>query len=271
MSQPGRHAHDEAAWALGPTTRTGRRLARRQAPGRAAPGLPQPSRVDTRGGPRVPGLGRPALGPVRPRRYGPLPAEVPRDAACAAKLAKRTLTGLYNERPTWLALAHEKLDAAVAAAYGFDDLKDEDLLARLLELNLAPAGVTSNKLLNFVQARSRSTAGLPSPPTTSSLRVGPPIGPPGRRGPMPRPWPRKPCITERAGEPELPARYQFSTNNKSLVPFCRGQPVEGPEVPPTRSPSRVGERSPLQAQKRFLGGPNGRLIAKKMRNAYAIP
>jgi len=66
------------------------------------------------------------------------PQRVPRDAACAAKLAKRTLTGLYNERPTWLALAHEKLDAAVAAAYGFaPDLKDEELLARLLELNLA--------------------------------------------------------------------------------------------------------------------------------------
>jgi hypothetical protein len=41
---------------------------------------------------------------------------VPKDADCAAKLKKRTLTNLYNERPTWLALAHEKLDKAVAAA-----------------------------------------------------------------------------------------------------------------------------------------------------------
>ena len=45
----------------------------------------------------------------------------PRDAECAAKLKKRTLTNLYNERPAWLDLAHRKLDAAVAAAYGWDD------------------------------------------------------------------------------------------------------------------------------------------------------
>jgi len=36
--------------------------------------------------------------------------------ACAKLLAKRTLTNLYNERPTWLANAHAKLDAAVCAA-----------------------------------------------------------------------------------------------------------------------------------------------------------
>jgi len=39
----------------------------------------------------------------------------PRDIDCAAKLKKRTLTNLYNERPTWLDLVHKKLDAAVAA------------------------------------------------------------------------------------------------------------------------------------------------------------
>jgi hypothetical protein len=33
-----------------------------------------------------------------------------------ADLAKRTLTNLYNARPTWLAQAHERLDAAVLAA-----------------------------------------------------------------------------------------------------------------------------------------------------------
>jgi len=33
-----------------------------------------------------------------------------RDAECAKKLKKRTLTNLYNERPTWLDLAHRKLD-----------------------------------------------------------------------------------------------------------------------------------------------------------------
>jgi hypothetical protein len=34
-------------------------------------------------------------------------------------LKKRTLTNLYNERPTWLANAHADLDAAMAGAYGW--------------------------------------------------------------------------------------------------------------------------------------------------------
>jgi hypothetical protein len=52
----------------------------------------------------------------------------------------RTLTNLYNARPAWLDLAHQKLDAAVFAAYGWPTtLSDDDLLARLLELNLARA------------------------------------------------------------------------------------------------------------------------------------
>jgi type II restriction/modification system DNA methylase subunit YeeA len=58
----------------------------------------------------------------------------------APDLAKRTLTNLYNARPTWLAQAHELLDAAVLAAYGWlADIDREDLLARLLALNLARA------------------------------------------------------------------------------------------------------------------------------------
>jgi len=58
-----------------------------------------------------------------------------------ADLAKRTLTNLYNARPTWLAQAHERLDAAVLAAYGWPvDIDREDLLTRLLALNLARAG-----------------------------------------------------------------------------------------------------------------------------------
>ena len=64
----------------------------------------------------------------------------PRDADSAAKLKKRTLTNLYNERPAWLDLAHQKLDAAVAAAYGLPaDLSDEQILERLLALNLERA------------------------------------------------------------------------------------------------------------------------------------
>ena len=64
----------------------------------------------------------------------------PRDADCAAKLKKRTLTNLYNERPAWLDLAHKRLDAAVAAAYGWPaDLTDEQILEKLLALNLERA------------------------------------------------------------------------------------------------------------------------------------
>ncbi len=64
----------------------------------------------------------------------------PKDADCAAKLKKHTLTNLYNERPAWLDLAHRKLDAAVAAAYGWPaDLSDEQILERLLTLNLERA------------------------------------------------------------------------------------------------------------------------------------
>ena len=59
------------------------------------------------------------------------------EGASTAELKKRTLTNLYNARPTWLDLAHRKLDAAVAAAYGWPaDLPDDAILERLLALNL---------------------------------------------------------------------------------------------------------------------------------------
>ena len=58
-------------------------------------------------------------------------------------LKARTLTNLYNQRPTWLDNAHQALDAAVAAAYGWEDYgpdtPDEEILARLLALNLERA------------------------------------------------------------------------------------------------------------------------------------
>jgi hypothetical protein len=69
------------------------------------------------------------------------PRVVARDAECAAKLKVRTLTNLYNQRPAWLAHAHETLDAAVFAAYGWDPaMSDEQLLEALLALNLERAG-----------------------------------------------------------------------------------------------------------------------------------
>ena len=53
------------------------------------------------------------------------------------QLRRLTLTNLYNDPPTWLRLAHESLDEAVSAAYGWPaDLTDGEIIARLLELNL---------------------------------------------------------------------------------------------------------------------------------------
>jgi type II restriction/modification system DNA methylase subunit YeeA len=58
-----------------------------------------------------------------------------------ADLKKRTLTNLYNARPAWLNNAHQTLDTAVAKAYDWNDytpeLADEEILRRLLALNLA--------------------------------------------------------------------------------------------------------------------------------------
>jgi len=61
--------------------------------------------------------------------------------ATSTELAQRTLTKLYNQRPTWLDMAHRKLDDAVLDAYGWPhDLTDEQILERLLALNLERAG-----------------------------------------------------------------------------------------------------------------------------------
>ena len=63
---------------------------------------------------------------------------VPIDEAAARQLKKRTLTNLYNTRPQWLADAHAALDAAVAAAYGWDaDISEEQALEELLGMNHA--------------------------------------------------------------------------------------------------------------------------------------
>jgi type II restriction/modification system DNA methylase subunit YeeA len=78
----------------------------------------------------------------------------PGDDACAKKLATRTLTNLYNERPAWLAHAHEKLDEAITAAYGGEkNLSDEAILEKLLALN-----------------RNRAAAESPPPKPTRSSR-----------------------------------------------------------------------------------------------------
>ena len=72
------------------------------------------------------------------------PARPVAKPGCEAELKKRTLTNLYNARPAWLDNAHKELDSAVAAAYGWEDytpeMADEEILRRLLALNLARAG-----------------------------------------------------------------------------------------------------------------------------------
>ena len=74
-------------------------------------------------------MGRRA-GPGYPKR------PVPRDEGAAKALKTRTLTNLYNARPQWLADAHDALDAAVAAPYGWSaNISDDEVLRELLARN----------------------------------------------------------------------------------------------------------------------------------------
>jgi len=60
--------------------------------------------------------------------------------ASADELKRRTLTNLYNQPPSWLQHASERLDRAVHAAYDWPyPLEDEETLGRLLEMNLDEA------------------------------------------------------------------------------------------------------------------------------------
>ena len=70
----------------------------------------------------------------------PILPRMPPGQRSAKILKKRTLTNLYNERPTWLNNAHQALDIAVAEAYGWDsDFPDNEILGKLLALNLERA------------------------------------------------------------------------------------------------------------------------------------
>ncbi|WP_422931409.1 class I SAM-dependent DNA methyltransferase [Singulisphaera sp. PoT] len=67
-------------------------------------------------------------------RHGRL---VPKDSKSSDLLAQRTLTNLYNQRPSWFELSRRALDEAVLAAYGWKpDVTDYEILSRLLALNL---------------------------------------------------------------------------------------------------------------------------------------
>jgi len=59
----------------------------------------------------------------------------------SADLSNRTLTSLYNKRPTWLENAHAEIDSAVHEAYGWPPgLTDTEVLEHLHLLNLERAG-----------------------------------------------------------------------------------------------------------------------------------
>jgi len=63
---------------------------------------------------------------------------VPVDDDAERELRRRTLTKLYNDRPTWLRDAHHALDETVFAAYGWrSNFTDANVLTNLLALNLA--------------------------------------------------------------------------------------------------------------------------------------
>jgi len=65
----------------------------------------------------------------------------------------RTLTNLYNQRPSWLDQAHERLDRAVFAAYGWPyPLDDQEILGRLLQLNGERAAQSGGTALPTVVA-----------------------------------------------------------------------------------------------------------------------
>ncbi len=56
------------------------------------------------------------------------------------ELRQRTMTNLYNAPPVWLQIAHQEIDEAVSAAYAWPaDLSDDEILSRLLALNLERA------------------------------------------------------------------------------------------------------------------------------------
>jgi type II restriction/modification system DNA methylase subunit YeeA len=76
---------------------------------------------------------------IEPEGWPSLPDRVrPVSASAQEALRSRTLTELYNQRPSWLVATHKALDDAVASAYGIKaNLPDDDILTHLLNLNTA--------------------------------------------------------------------------------------------------------------------------------------
>jgi len=97
-----------------------------------APGAEPAARDD----PRVQAISEAAKELVEQRDRW-LNADLTPDPSPKRRGEQRTLTNLYNARPTWLDLAHKRLDESVFAAYGWkSDLSGEEILEKLLALNL---------------------------------------------------------------------------------------------------------------------------------------
>ena len=101
--------------------------------------LPWPPGQEPAADPRVQAIAAAAKELDRLRSNWLNPPECPE-----AELKKRTLTNLYNQRPAWLQMAHDKLDRAVWHAYDWHDdptqTTEDEILTRLLALNQIRAG-----------------------------------------------------------------------------------------------------------------------------------
>jgi type II restriction/modification system DNA methylase subunit YeeA len=115
--------------------------------------FPWPPGKEPKDDPRVKAIAEAARELVRLRDEWLNPAQV-----MGGNLKERTLTNLYNKRPDWLDLAHKRLDAAVFGAYGWPhDLSDDEILARLLVLNLERAAAQGKCLRRIHLKRKRPT------------------------------------------------------------------------------------------------------------------
>ena len=91
-----------------------------------------------------------------------------KDANAAKTLAGRTLTTLYNNKPSWLLEAHRLLDEAVALAYGWPPaITTDDALRRLLDLNLSRRASPSAPVRKNSTSHACSTGRVPPLPYRS--------------------------------------------------------------------------------------------------------
>ena len=77
------------------------------------------------------------IGHESPMQYDPTGTRFAFEMGAAKTSGGQGWADVVNQRPTWLDLAHQRLDQAVFAAYGWEStLSDEEILERLLKLNL---------------------------------------------------------------------------------------------------------------------------------------